>query len=73
VPAFRQLCTGVPRCTQSDTENEMGKMIWGLVVALLIAGAFSPIVQLATFLVALGVSVVIEKCRNELESGSLWR
>lgn len=51
----------------------MEKMIWGLVVGLLIAGEFSPIVQLATFLVALGVSVVIEKCRNELESGSLWR
>lgn len=51
----------------------MGKMIWGLVVALLIAGAFSPIVQLAIFLVALGVSVVAEKCRNELENGSRWR
>jgi len=51
----------------------MEKMIWGLVVGLLIAGAFSSIVQLAIFLVALGVSVVIEKCRNELENGSHWR
>lgn len=51
----------------------MGKMIWGLVVYLLLAGAFSPVVQLAIFVVALGVSVVEEKCRNELENGSHWR
>jgi len=51
----------------------MGKMIWGLVVGLLITGEFSPVVQLAIFVVALGISVVIEKCRNELESGSHWQ
>ncbi len=51
----------------------MGKMIWGLVAALLLAGAFSPIVKVAIFMVALGIAVVAEKCRNELENGSHWR
>lgn len=50
----------------------MVSMISWLVVVLLVGAAFNPIVKVGIFLVALGITVVAEKCRKEMESGSHW-